>query len=109
MKRLIKQFTIYTAIALMLTASSAYAMQGGECEGKGGDREKKFQKVVDQLNLTDEQREELKTQHQEKKAAMKELREELNTNRKALHEELKKYDSDRNTIKSTTKKINGKV
>lgn len=111
MEKLLKKLAIYAALAIMVASTSlAYAEpMRPEHEGKKynkGNRGEQFQGVMDQLDLTQEQKDQLKAHREAQKEKTKDLREELNANRKALHEELKKYDSDKRVVDSTVAKIN---
>jgi len=112
MKKLLKKLTIYTALAAMVASTSlAYAMpmeeeHAGEKSGKGGEKGEKFQAIMEKLDLTQEQKDQLKEHREARQEETKELKEELKANRKTLHEELKKYDSDRGVIAATLSKVN---
>ena len=111
MKALLKKLTIYAGAALIvISASAAYAMpmhegeEGERCEK--GARGEKFQAILDKLDLTQEQKDQLKQTRETQKQQKEGLKEDLESARKTLHEELKKYDSDRSVVKSTVARIN---
>lgn len=120
MKTIIKRFLVYLSVALMfLAASTAYAMPGFDGSQRGekgpgfeGDEakngkgpEKHFQDMTEQLDLSKEQKEQLKTHYDQQKVRMKETGEALKTSRKALRDEMQNYNSDESTIKNTTAEL----
>lgn len=121
-----KTLALFVATALILGAPAVYAYadrgscetseRGGWHEGKDkdgpGDKGKHFEKMMDEVGLTDAQKEELKVYKEGQKAEMKELKEAMKTNRTALREELKKYASDQgqiNKIVAEQKKLQGQM
>lgn len=120
MKTMIKRFVVYLSAVVMLSAAAtSYAMHGGEGEqcgvkghgfkgaegGKWGGPAKRFQGMIDKLDLSGEQREQLKTHLDQKKARTETLREALKATHKALREELGSYDSDEGAIKNTVAEL----
>ena len=85
---------------------------GKDERGYRGSRGKHYEKMMDEVGLTDAQKEELKAYKETQKTEMKELNEALKANRTALREELKKYDSDQgrvNKIVAEQKKLQGQM
>jgi Spy/CpxP family protein refolding chaperone len=100
-----KVLAVTIVAAMVLTISSAYAGEGWKgAEGKG-DREAYFKKMTAELQLTPQQKTELDKQREEFGAKTKDVRERINSARKALREELDKPTPDMAQINSLVGQI----
>ena len=105
-KRLI-QIVISTAIVGLVVfsqsvyaESEAYAMEKLKKNG-----EKRFEKLAKELNLSEEQRQELKTQREQQQAVVKPLHKEFRNQMENLKTELEKPETNRIRVKAITTKI----
>ena len=112
MKRiLIKTLTCTIALALTVFVTVGYAEWGSNSkpcnEGEEGQRKGKgrHEEIAKMLNLTPEQ-EELTSQHRKQhRKKMKEISQALKEKRKALYQELEKYDGDQAKIASLAAEV----
>ena len=94
------------ALGLFFSGTSAYAWSFHRDSEKGGRyMEKKMDRLVEELGLTSEQEEQLKSFKSEQKEAKKALREENRSKRAELREELEKADTDRAKVGSIVAEI----
>ncbi len=103
-----KQAVVYAGlIAALFLTSLAYAQPVGDVPEGGAKRHRKeaIENLVQELNLTPEQQEQIKKQRNEQAQKTKALRNRLQAKRKQLREELEKQAVDKNKIDSLVVEI----
>lgn len=98
---------ILVAVLLVSGGPSAYAT-GAVFGQEDAGRHKKgehFQASIEKLGITEEQKEKLLEQRQAHWERMKELREEMNAQRKGLRDELEKEDYSKGNIDATVARM----
>lgn len=84
--------------------------QGGPGQGEGGPQCRKGKggpgDFFKELNLTDEQKEQLKTQRESQQEANKAVREQLKVKMQAVHEEIAKPESDQAALDALVAEVN---
>ena len=104
MKKMMRMLTVVAVvIAMVSTAQLVYAgpVWAAKDAHGGGKKGEHFQKLIEQLDITDEQKKVLTEQRDEHWKKMKELREAMNENRKDLREELLKSDYSKTAVNRT--------
>ena len=113
MKTRTKKLIAVLLIALLVVpVTTSFAERCSYSGGYGEDHEarrEKFKEKMDRLsedlNLTPEQKDQMKAHHKESRQTMEKLRGEMKEYRKALKEELKKENPDRPAIARTVAKM----
>ena len=107
MNKKYRKVVIYAVVlGLLFSGTSAYAWSFHRDSEKGGKHMVgKIDKLVEELDLTLEQQEQLKSFKSEQEAAKKALREENRSKRAELREELEKADTDRAKVDSIVAEI----
>ncbi|MBU3912094.1 MAG: Spy/CpxP family protein refolding chaperone [Candidatus Omnitrophica bacterium] len=95
-------------VGLFFSSTSVYAWSFGRDSEKGERHvERKMDKLVDELGLSPEQEEQLKSLKSSQREAKKELKEKMRSKRAELREELEKVDIDRAKVDSLVAEIKG--
>lgn len=106
MKKYTVKIIIAVAIAAMISMPAAYAEFGrGDHEGREGKHGKVMKKIMEDLDISPEQKVEIdknRKEHHEKKKA---LREEMKVKKQQLKDELKENAPDRGKINRTIDEI----
>ncbi|MFH1622767.1 MAG: periplasmic heavy metal sensor [Candidatus Omnitrophota bacterium] len=107
MNRKIKNVaSLIVVVVLMVSASAVYANpEKGVREGKIGQGKKMRANFIEELNLTPEQQEQLKTQRSANKEDHKQLREKLRAKREELRQELEKQEINKEKVYSIIAEI----
>ena len=101
-----KLLIVHVLVLGLCSAAHAQPKEEGGMRGKLREqREEHMQKLFDQLNVSDEQKEKLKANKLKNKEAMKALQEQNRSYREALHQELMKPDLDMNKVKDIHEKM----
>ncbi|MFQ5952473.1 MAG: Spy/CpxP family protein refolding chaperone [Candidatus Omnitrophota bacterium] len=102
-----KIMVLAVAASLVLSACPAFSQPEEKCEERG-----KKEKFIEELGLTDEQKEEMKSLRKANKEKKNEFRQALRDKRKELRKELGLYDSDMQKVQgivSEVKDLQGKL
>ena len=92
--------------AVLIALVPAHAGSPWHGKGKGPEQMGKlFEEHIQMLNLTPEQTEQIKKQHDENRNSMRELRRALKAKNRELREELDKQDTDKKKLESTVSEL----
>jgi len=89
---------ILTSWLLLLLISPVFAGNNGNARQQNGDKEARFEATANRLNLSDDQREKIKTLRQTQKQQMKALMQQMQAKRQQMKSELNNPSTTRESI-----------
>ena len=93
-------FALAGLLIVLFAVPEAYARRG-----KGDNGKKEFTRVMEKLDLSAEQKEQIDSQRDEQKAQFKKVIDDLKKAKEALKDELDKPDSDQNAVDKLAARI----
>ena len=105
--KLTKIIAVLTVAGLMVAGPVVYAeSQGDNPEGGKGYKHGEGKEFMKDLNLTPEQKEKLKAQHEAKKETNKAVRDQMKAKMQALHNEISKPGTKRADVDGLVSEVN---